>query len=703
MNPITRRQFLQTSTAITSGLIIEFYWPNTNIELQAGEADKTAINAWLHIGIDESITVVIAHSEMGQGVHTALPMLIAEELEADWEKIQLTMAPVEKIYQNPMIGSQLTGGSTTIRSRWESLRIAGATAREMLINAAAEHWQVSAATCQAQQGKVIHSVSGKMLSYGQLALAAAKLVPPPNPQLKSANQFKIIGKPQRRLDTPAKVNGSAIFGIDVRLPNMKIAAVQQAPVFGGQVKSYDTKAAKALKVVEIPNGIAVVADNYWEAKQGLAKLNLQFASTANDQQDSAVITQLFTAGLAQSGNSANRQGDVETALKSANQTLVVEYSVPFLAHVTMEPMNCTAEVKSDRAEIWVPTQAQEFTRQAVAEVTGLPEDKIVIHTTYLGGGFGRRSETDFVKQAALISKQIGQPVKVIWSREEDMQHDFYRPAMRAKFTVGLDQAGLPLALKSQIVGPSIFHRVRPNALKNGVDQTAVEGIADLSYDIPNQQTDYVMKNTHVPVGFWRSVGHSYNAFFIESLIDEVAHANKQDPYQLRRTLLSHQPEFIKVLDTLAEKSAWQKPVAPGRFRGMAIHRSFGSIVGEVAELSVTKNGEWQVHRVICVVDCGVVVNPNTIAAQMQGSIVYGLGALKQAITIKAGRVEQSNFTDYPVLRITDMPQVEVHIIATGDKVGGIGEPGTPPIVPAVTNALFAATGKRIRHLPITAS
>jgi isoquinoline 1-oxidoreductase beta subunit len=700
MNTITRRQFLQTSTTIAGGLIIGFYWPNTNAELLASEATKTIMNAWLHISTDESITVMMAHSEMGQGVHTALPMLIAEELEVDWEKIQVTM--IEKVSQDSVIGAQTTGGSRTIRRRWESLRVAGATAREMLINAAAERWQVPAATCHAHQGKVIHSASGKTLSYGQLASATAKLAPSPNPQLKSVDQFKIIGKPQQRLDTPAKVDGSAIFGIDVRLPNMKIAAIQQAPVFGSQVKSYDTEAAKALQVVEIPNGIAVVADNYWEAKRGLAKLNLQFTSTANDQQDSATITQLFTAGLAQSGKSANRQGDVETVLKTASQTLVVEYSVPFLAHATMEPMNCTAEVKPNQVEIWVPTQSQDSTRRAAAEVTSLPAENIIVHTTYLGGGFGRRGETDFVKQAVWIAKQIGQPVKVIWSREEDMQHDFYRPAMRAKFTVGLNKLGMPLALQSQIVGPSILQRFKPNVLKNGMDRIAVQGIADLSYDIPNQQTDYVMKNTHVPVGFWRSVGHSYNAFFVESLIDEIAHASKQDPYQLRRTLLSHQPDFVKVLDMLAEQSAWQQPAASGRFRGMAIHRSFGSIVGEVAEISVAKNGEWQVHRVICVVDCGVVVNPNTIAAQMQSSIVYGLGALKQAITIKAGRVEQSNFVDYPMLRITDMPQVEVHLIAAGDKVGGIGEPGTPPIVPAVTNALFAATGKRIRHLPLTA-
>lgn len=702
MNTLTRREFLTSSTAIVGGLVIGFYWPTTPREVEAAEPKRaTEMNAWLRIDTDESVTVLIAHSEMGQGIYTALPMLVAEELEADWDKIRIVMAPISEPYKHPMLGAQITGGSSSIRSRWESLRMAGATARIMLIQAAAERWQVKPETCQAQQGKVTHPESHRVLSYGQLAAAAAKLSPPQNPPLKSVEQFKLIGKPTRRLDTPAKVDGSAIFGIDVRLTNMKIAAVQQAPVFGSSVKSYDTEAAKALKVVELPNGIAVIADNYWEAKTGLEKLKVQFKPTESDSQDSTTITQLFQKGLSETGAVAYQSGDAAANLKTANKTLTVEYSVPFLAHATMEPMNCTADIKKDSAEIWVSTQAQEWSRAAVAKVTGLAADRITLHTTYLGGGFGRRVEVDFVTQAALISKQIGQPVKVIWSREEDMQQDVYRPAMLAKFTVGLDDKGMPLALTSRIVGPSIFHRINPKQIKNGIDQTAVEGIADLSYDIPHQYTDYVMKNTHIPVGFWRSVGHSHNAFFIESLIDEIAHATNKDPYQLRRTLLSHKPEFIKVLDTLAEKSAWQKPIAPDRFCGMAIHQSFGSIVGQVAEVSVDKAGGFKVHRVVCVVDCGIAVNPATIEAQMQGSIVYGLSALKQAITIKAGRVEQSNFADYPLLTMAEMPNVEVHIVASGGKIGGIGEPGTPPIAPAVTNALFAATQKRIRHLPLT--
>jgi len=366
----------------------------------------------------------------------------------------------------------------------------------------------------------------------------------------------------------------------------------------------------------------------------------------------------------------------------------------------MEPMNCTADVRKDSCEVWVGTQIQDGAQQVAAKVTGLPKEKIAVHTTYLGGGFGRRTESDFVAQAVLLSKAVGQPIKLVWSREEDTQHDFYRPAMITKFTAGLDNNGMPTAFKARIVGQSVFQRVFPGMVKNGLDPAAVEGIAELGYDIPNQYTDYVMKKTHVPVGFWRSVGHSHNAFFVESFIDEMAHSSGKNPYQLRRALLSKKPRFIKVLETLADKSAWEKPAAKGRYRGMAIHNSFGSIVGEVAEISVNDRGDVTVHRVVCVVDCGIAVNPSTIKAQMESAIVFGLSALKEAITLKNGRVEQSNFHDFPVLPMAEMPQVDVHIIPSEDKPGGVGEPGTPPIVPAVTNAIFAATGKRIRSLPL---
>lgn len=641
---------------------------------------------------------------MGQGVYTALPMLVAEELEADWSKIQIETSPIGGVYKNPLLGMQATGGSTSVRSRWQMLRIAGATAREMLIEAAAKQWQVKPQDCHAANSKVIHSASGKTLSYGQLVEAAAQLAPPDSPKLKSPSEFKIIGKPTKRLDTPAKVDGSAQFGIDVKVPNMLIATIKQSPVFGGKVKHYNEAAAKTIKgvkaVVEIPNGVAVVAENYWQAKKGLDALNVRFAETEYDNIDTASITKVLQQGLTEKGAVAHSSGDVQAALKAAKTTLEAEYSVPFLAHATMEPMNCTADVRKDSCEVWVGTQIQDGAQQVAAKVTGLPKEKIAVHTTYLGGGFGRRTESDFVAQAVLLSKAVGQPIKLVWSREEDTQHDFYRPAMITKFTAGLDNNGMPTAFKARIVGQSVFQRVFPGMVKNGLDPAAVEGIAELGYDIPNQYTDYVMKKTHVPVGFWRSVGHSHNAFFVESFIDEMAHSSGKNPYQLRRALLSKKPRFIKVLETLADKSAWEKPAAKGRYRGMAIHNSFGSIVGEVAEISVNDRGDVTVHRVVCVVDCGIAVNPSTIKAQMESAIVFGLSALKEAITLKNGRVEQSNFHDFPVLPMAEMPQVDVHIIPSEDKPGGVGEPGTPPIVPAVTNAIFAATGKRIRSLPL---
>jgi isoquinoline 1-oxidoreductase beta subunit len=703
---LSRRNFLKSTAAVAGGFVIGFHLPQNSRFAQAAEIAKTtetSINAWLRIGTDDSVTVLIAHSEMGQGVYTSLPMLVAEELEADWNKIQIENSPIGDIYKNPAIGMQITGGSTSIRSRWETLRTAGAMAREMLIEAAAKQWQVKPEDCHADNGKVIHTASGKTLRYGQLAEAATKITPPDFPKLKSPSEFKLIGKPIKRLDTPEKVDGSATFGIDVKVPNMLIATLKQSPVFGGIVKAYDAKAAKAIQgvkaVVEIPNGVAVVADSYWQAKKGVEALNVSFAESEHDKVDTASIAKLFQQGLAEKGAVAQNKGDVPAAMKTAKTTLEAEYRVPFLAHTAMEPMNCTADVRKEGCDVWVGTQAQGLAQQTAAKITGLPPEKIAVHTTFLGGGFGRRVEVDFIAQAVLLSKAVGQPVKVIWSREEDTQHDVYRPAMLTKLTMGLDEKGMPIAINARIVGSSILQRFFPNMVKNGLDHAAVEGIADTNYDIPNQYVDYVMKNTHVPVGFWRSVGHSQNAFFMESFIDEVAHSSGKDPYQLRRSLLNKTPRFIKVLDTLAKAADWETPASKGHYRGMAIHKSFGSIVGEVAEISVNKEGDVTVHRVVCVVDCGIAVNPNIIAAQMESAIVYGLSALKEAITVKNGRVEQSNFHDFPALKMAEMPKIDVHIISNEEKLGGVGEPATPPIIPAVTNAIFAATGKRVRQLP----
>lgn len=697
----TRRDFLKTTASVTGGLILAFHLPASTRFALAGEttAVDTPINAWLRISTSDTITILVAHSEMGQGVHTSLPMLIAEELEADWNQIKVEISPTGDLYKNPLVGQQLTGGSTAIRARWETLRQAGAAAREMLIQAAATQWQVPPTECQAVQGKVQHSATGKTLTYGQLAEAAAKLTPPASPKLKAAADFKFIGKPVKRLDTPAKVDGSAIYGIDVRLPNMLYATVQQSPIFGGQVEGYDT--VEKVKTVPIPNGLAVVANSYWQAKQSLESLHVRFTKPETGPQDLAGITKLLQQGLTEEGAVAHQSGNFQEAIKTAKQTLTAEYSVPYLAHATMEPMNCTADVKKDSCEIWVPTQAQQQVQKVAEEVTGLPKEKIIVHTTYLGGGFGRRAESDFVRQAVTISKTIGQPVKLLWSREEDMQHDFYRPVMLGKLTAGLNDKGVLTAFEVRLAGPSIVKRWAPVMVKNNLDPFVTEGVAELPYDIPNQAIHYILKDTPIPVGFWRSVAHTHNAFFVESFMDEIAHATGTDPYQFRRNLLGQEPRYLKVLDTLAERSNWDKPLPQGRYRGLALQKSFGSIAGEVAEISLKETGEVTVHKVTCVIDCGVAVNPNIIEAQLEGGIIYGLSSLTQAITIKGGRVEQSNFDNYLIPRMADVPTVDVHILPSNEPPGGVGEPSTPPLIPAITNAIFAATGQRIRQLPVT--
>ncbi len=701
MPSLTRRQFLSSTTTLTAGLILGFYFPPSNRIAQAVEsATHLKFNAWLKIGTDDTITVIVAHAEMGQGVYTALPMLVAEELEANWQQIRITNSPVSEEYKNPLVGLQITGGSTTIRSRWDGLRKAGAAAKEMLIEAAAQVWKVDPKECEANNSQIIHPATGRILKYSQLAEAAAKLTPPSAPRLKSSKEFKLIGQAIKRLDTPEKIDGSAQFGIDVRLPNMLYAALQQAPIFRSKVESYDASAAESLRLFPLSNGIAVIADSYWQAKQGLATLNLRFSKSELDTLDSAQLKASFQEDLQKTGAEAERQGDVAAALKKADKILEAEYSAPFLAHATMEPLNCTAHVQEDRCEIWVGTQAPEWARNAAVEITGLPAEKIEIHTTYLGGGFGRRVEIDCIKQCLTIAKSLGQPVQLIWSREEDMQHDFYRPAAAVRLTAGVDKQGKLTAFKARVVSPSISKRVVPSWLKGEIDPNAVEGFVELAYNIPNTYVDYIMKETPVPVGFWRSVGHSYSGFMMESFIDEIAHATDTDPYQLRKTLLAEQPRHLAVLETLVKAANWQDPLPPKVYRGLAIHASFASIVGQVAEISLTSSHQLTVQRVVSVIDCGMVVNPDTVKAQVESSIIFGLGALKQSITLKEGKVEQSNFHDFPILRLSDTPKIEIHIIDSQDNPGGVGEPATPPIIPAVTNALFAAIGKRIRELPI---
>ncbi len=710
-NP-ARRDFIKVVSVAGGGLILGFYLPSKE-ELLATEpvpATAFAPNAWLRIDLDGSVTVTVAKSEMGQGVRTSLPMLLAEELEADWSKIR-----IEPALADPKYGDMTTGGSTSVRKSWLPLRKAGATPREMLISAAAQTWGVERATCRAEQGAVIHVPSGRSLTYGQLVETAAKLpVPalnhdasgPADVPLKDTKDFRIIGKSAARLDTPEKLDGKAVFGLDVKVPGMLVATVARCPVFGGKVKSFDATKAMAVKgvrhVAQVPSGVAVVADSTWAAMQGREALAITWDEGPSAGLDSAGIRKMFEESAKKTGMVARSEGDAAGALAAAAKKLEAIYEFPFLAHATMEPMNCVADVRKDGAEIWAPTQSPQWAQGDVAKLLGLPEEKVKVHTTLLGGGFGRRAMPDFVVEAAHVSKAAGAPVKVVWTREDDMQHDFYRPASYHRVGAGIDSSGRLVAWTHRLVAPSVIAQVFGIQPKAG-EADAVDGAAQLPYSVPNLLVDYVMVNTAVPVGWWRSVYNSQNPFVNECFLDEVAAAAGKDPYEFRRQLLPEGSRLRRVLELAATNAGWGKPLPAGHARGIAGHFSFGSYIAQVAEVSVEASGKAKVHRVVCAVDCGQVVNPNTIEAQMESGIVFGLtAALKGAITIEKGRAQQSNFHDYEMLRMDEMPLVEVHIQASKDAPGGVGEPGTPPIAPAVANAVFAVTGKRIRRLPIRA-
>ena len=708
---------MKKTAAGGTALVIGFYLPNKSEALAAVPRSKqdrlpllepSSLNAWVRISVDDTVTLLIDKSEMGQGVVTSLSMLLAEELECDWKKIKTEFAPAAPAYFNPLFGLQGTGGSTSVRASWGPLTKAGAAAREMLIAAAAKQWYVEPSACHAENGAVVHNATGKRLTYGSLVGEAAQRPIPQNPALKDPKDYKYIGKPLKRLDTPAKITGKANFGIDVRLPNIQHAVVARCPVFGGKVKSFDATKAKAVRgvkqVVQISSGVAVVADNTWSAMEGRRALEIEWDEGPNAAVSSASIRKLYLENAEKTGAIARKDGDAESALSSAAKKVEAVYEVPFLAHATMEPMNCAADVRPDGCDIYAPTQFQTFNQMAGAKITGLKPEQIRIHTQFLGGGFGRRAEQDFIAEAVEISKAAGAPVQVTWSREDDMQHDFYRPAVYCKLIGGLDADGWPVALKSRIVCPSIMSRFFPGSVKNGIDDSSVEGQANSKYAIPNFLVEYVLTETGIPVGFWRSVGNSQNGYITECFIEELAKAAEKDSFEFRRKLLENAPRHRGVLELAAQKAGWGTPLPAGRTRGIAVVESFGSFVAEVAEVSFNKgSGEVRVHRVVCAVDCGRHVNPDIIAAQMESGIVFGLtAALKGQITINKGRVEQSNFNDYDMLRLNEMPKVEVHIVPSNEAPGGIGEPGTPPIAPAVCNAIFAATSKPIRRLPIHA-
>ncbi len=711
---VGRREFLKTGAAVGGGLLVSWYLPlpSAGAERAAAGENQVALNAFVRIGTDESVTVIASHSEMGQGVYTSLPMLLNEELEADWSKIRVEAAPVDKAYNHPIFGMQMTGGSTTSPAEWERYRKMGALARTMLVAAAAQQWKVDAASCQVEKGVVLHRATGQRATYGSLANAAAQLTPPAEVKLKDAKSFTLIGKPTRRLDTPSKTNGSAQFGLDVSLPGMLTAVVARPPVFGGKVAKFD--ASEALKVPgvkaveQVESGVAVIAERFWPAKVGRDKLVVEWDLGPNAGMSTEQMTRDFAEQAKSPGVVAKKTGDPEGALKTAAKTITAEYDVPYLAHAMMEPLNCVVDLHADGCEIWTGTQFETVDRANAAQVAGLPPEKVQIHTTLLGGGFGRRANpaSDFVREAVHVAKVAKAPVKVVWTREDDLQGGWYRPMWHDRFVAGLDANGEPLAWTHTIVGQSIMQGTLFEAfgIKDGVDSTSVEGAADLLYGVPNLQVDLHSPKIGVPVQWWRSVGHSHTGFSVEAFLDEVAHAGGKDPYELRRKLLANQPRMLAVLDLAAQKANWGAKLPAGVGRGIAGHFSFDSYVAQVVEASVAKDGAVRVHRVVCAVDCGTVINPDTVKAQMEGGIVFGLtAALKTEITLKNGRVEQTNFHDYQMLRIFESPKIEVYIVPSNANPTGVGEPGVPPVAPALANAIFAVTGKRIRRLPIRAS
>jgi isoquinoline 1-oxidoreductase subunit beta len=705
-NDLSRRSFLQAGAAAGGGLMLSLRLPLVNGDAEA--ADAFVPNAFIRIDRDGQIVLTMPYVEMGQGTYTSIPMLIAEELEVDLKQVRLEHAPPnEKLYGNPLLGGlQATGNSNAVRASWQPLRQAGATARTMLVAAAAKRWNVDPASCRAQSGEVLHARTGRRIKYGALVADVARMPVPQSVALKRPQDFKLIGTPAKRLDTPAKVNGTAVYGIDVRPPGVKIATLAQSPVFGGRVKRVDDAAAKAVKgvrqIVRLDDAVAVVADHMGAAKKGLAALVIEWDDGPHAKLNTKDIADELEKATLNSGAVAQNIGDVGSALAGAVTKVEATYQVPFLAHATMEPMNCTVHVRNDGCEIWIGSQAMPRVQAAAAKVLGLPLEKVVVRNHLIGGGFGRRLEADGAARAVEIAKHVDGPVKVVWTREEDIQHDMYRPYWFDRLSAGLDASGKPVAWNNRFAGSSVIGRWAPPFFKDGLDADTTEGAIDLVYALPNMRVEYVrVEPPGIPTAFWRSVGPSHNVFVTESFMDELAAAAKQDPVAYRLALLDKTPRAKAVLALAAEKAGWGAPL-PERFgRGVSLQFAFASYMAQVAEVEVAKDGAVRVRRVVCAVDCGTVVNPDTIQAQIQSAVIFGItAALHGQITLKNGRVEQSNFDTYQMLRMNEAPAVEVHIIRNFEPPGGMGEAGTSAIVPAVFNAIFAATGKRLRKPPV---
>jgi isoquinoline 1-oxidoreductase subunit beta len=695
---LNRRGFLKISTAAAGGLLVGFYLPGKG-ELAAQSANTIKnLNAFVHIGTDDLVTFIIHKPENGQGTTTSLSQLLAEELEVDWKKIRWEYAPINPVYG---AGLQGTVGSQAIRSTYTPLRQAGAAAREMLIQAAAQQWGIDKAQCRAENSTVINTVTNAKLSYGSLADAASKLPAPAanTIQLKPATAFKVVGKPTKRLDTPEKITGKAEFALDVVRPGMLYAVVARCPVTGGSVASFDPTAARAVPgvkhVVQIPEGIAIVADNTWAAMEGRKALVVQWNEGENAALNTAAIREILSKAIATPGNVAKRQGEGEAALATAAKQIEAVYEAPYLAHAPMEPFTCVADVKGDSCEVWVGSQLPSVANGNAIQASGLPANKINLHTLYMGGGFGSRGGGAYVTETVGISKALGIPIKVTYTREDDLSTDRFRPASYMRFKAGLDSSGKLTAWTARVSCSSFA------GLQNGLDREGVAGISDILYNIPNIQVEYREPGIKIPTNYWRSVGHSQNTFFTESFIDELAIEAGKDPVEFRRELLANQPRLLGALNLAAEKAGWGKPLPAGRAMGVAAVNCFGSFNAQIAEVSIVQ-GKVRVHRVVSAVDCGQAINPAGVEQQMQSAIVYGLSAaLRGNITFEKGRVQQTNFHQYEPLRIDEMPVIETYIVPSTNNPGGMGEVGTPAIAPAVGNAIFKATGKRVRRMPFS--
>ncbi len=705
---LSRRRFLQVGTAAGGGMLLSLTLPFARRAADAASPSRFAPNAFIRIDRNGDIILIMPYVEMGQGTYTSIPMLIAEELEVTLDRVRLEAAPPNpKFYGNPLLaGEQITGGSTAIRAVWTPLREAGAVARTMLVAAAAKRWNVDPASCRAAGGAVILTATGQSLAYGEIATAAAHMPVPREVPLKPPEAFTLIGTPAKRLDTPAKVNGTALYGIDMRSPGVKIATLVQSPVFGGRLKSVDDRAARAVngvrQVVQLDDAVAVVADHMGAAKKGLDSLKIVWDDGPHAKLATVDIVRELEEATLHSGPVAQNIGDSASAMAHAATKVEANYHVPFLAHATMEPMNCMVHVRADGCDVWVGSQVVARAQAAAARVTGLPLDKVAVHNQLLGGGFGRRLEVDGITRAVQIAQQVEGPVKVVWTREEDIQHDMYRPMFFDRLSAGLDRQGKPIAWTHRFAGSSILARFLPIAFKNGLDSDSTDGAIDLVYGLPNLRVEYLrVEPPGVPTAFWRSVGPSHNVFVVESFMDELATAAKQDPVAYRRHLLHKSPRAKAVLDLAAEKAGWGQDLSARVGRGVALQFAFGTYMAQVAEVEVATDGTVRVRRVTCAVDCGTAVNPDTIRAQVEGAVVFGItAALYGKITVKDGRVEQANFDNYRALRMNEAPAIDVHIVLNNESPGGMGEPGTSAVVPAVVNAIFAATGKRQRAMPV---